>query len=179
MHTKRLGTAYKGCAFIAAQDNARRKTIPVGPWTWSEERLTASVLSWAVAEQLDQVSKLTKEINKQKAVVQVRLDFAHLQPGGLGTVELTWYPFAQEGPRKREPQPVVLEHERKPVRARSVPVMLSEELTGSLRLIKVRGALATESLEGFQKRGQYETRQRQRKATKPQRRVKYIDRYRD
>jgi len=96
----------------------------------------------------------------------------------------------QEKPSKkiikpREVKPVVLPEEENPIKAKSVDVVLSEELTGSLRLAKFSGDIAKESFHALKKRGLIEkgpsskNKKAAGKRTGPGRRVKYLDRYRD
>lgn len=54
---------------------------------------------------------------------------------------------------------------------------LSDELGGSLRLVKAKGSLASEALEGLQRRGEYEA-VNDRKRARPKQRVKYMERFR-
>lgn len=61
--------------------------------------------------------------------------------------------------------------------ARSLPVPLSDELSGSLRLVKAKGSLASEALEGLQRRGEYEP-VGDKKRARPKQRVKYVEKFR-
>jgi hypothetical protein len=61
--------------------------------------------------------------------------------------------------------------------ARSLPVPLSDELQGSLRLVKAKGSLASEALEGLQRRGEYEVVS-DRKRARAKQRVKYVEKFR-
>jgi len=72
---------------------------------------------------------------------------------------------------------VVLPQDKNPLRARSLAVPLSDELGGSLRALRTKGSLASETLEGLQRRGQYEIVP-QRKSARPRERVKYVQKFR-
>lgn len=72
---------------------------------------------------------------------------------------------------------VVLPQDKNPLRARSMAVPLSDELGGSLRALRTKGSLASETLEGLQRRGQYEIVP-QRKSARPRERVKYVQKFR-
>jgi hypothetical protein len=72
---------------------------------------------------------------------------------------------------------VVLPQDKNPLRARSLAVPLSDELGGSLRALRTKGSLASETLEGLQRRGQYEIVP-QRKSARPRERVKYVPKFR-
>eukprot|EP00624_Nannochloropsis_granulata_P006225 evm.model.NODE_45461_length_6321_cov_32.424934.1 len=73
--------------------------------------------------------------------------------------------------------PVALPQDKDPLRARSLAVPLSDELKGSLRALRTKGSLASETLEGLQRRGQYEVVP-QRKSARPRQRVKYVEKFR-
>jgi len=72
---------------------------------------------------------------------------------------------------------VVLPQDKNPLHARSLAVPLSDELGGSLRALRTKGSLASETLEGLQRRGQYEIVP-QRKSARPRERVKYVQKFR-
>ena len=83
-------------------------------------------------------------------------------------------PFA---PKDLPTEKVALPQDKNPLQARSLPVPLSDELGGSLRLLKTKGNLASETLEGLQRRGQYEPVPH-RKSARPKERVKYAQKIR-
>ena len=72
---------------------------------------------------------------------------------------------------------ITLPQDKNPLRARSLPVPLSDELGGSLRLLKQKGNLASETLEGLQRRGQYEPVPH-RKSARAKERVRYVEKFR-
>lgn len=73
--------------------------------------------------------------------------------------------------------PVPLPQDKDPLRTRSLAVPLSDELKGSLRALRTKGSLASETLDGLQRRGQYEVVP-QRKSARPRQRVKYVEKFR-
>lgn len=86
---------------------------------------------------------------------------------------------ATKEPKKRK-QEIVLEREADPKKARSVEVSLSDELHGSLRLLKSKGDIIIDAVDAIQKRGQYEKIPINRKgSSRPQAKYKFFDRYRD
>lgn len=80
-------------------------------------------------------------------------------------------------PRDLPREKVLLPMDKNPMQAPSFPVPLSDELGGSLRTVRTKGNLASETLVSLQRRGQYEVVP-QRKSARPKPRVKFVEKIR-